>query len=81
MGTKKREKEKKCNSKKHIVLLHYGECNSILLLHSWEVELSIQHHATKINQLRWLPTLFNQTEKIQSLNHISDQQLFFGVIN
>ena len=34
-----------------MVLLHSGECNSILLLHSWEIELSIRHHVTKINQL------------------------------
>ena len=45
------EKQKECNSKKRIVLLHSGECNSILLLHSWEIELSIRHHVTKINQL------------------------------
>ena len=45
------EKQKECNSKKRIVLLHPGECNSILLLHSWEIELSIQHHGIKINQL------------------------------
>ena len=34
-----------------MVLLHSGDCNSILLLHSWEIELSIRYHATKINQL------------------------------
>ena len=45
------EKQKECNSKKRIVLLHSGECNSIFRLHSWEIELSIQHHVTKINQL------------------------------
>ena len=45
------EKQKERNSKKHIVLLHSGECNSILLLHSLEIELSIRHHVTKINQL------------------------------
>ena len=45
------EKQKECNSKKRIVLLHSGECNSIFLLHSWEIELSIRHHVTKINQL------------------------------
>ena len=48
------EKQKECNSKKRIVLLHSGECNSILLLHSWEIELSIRHHVTKINQLHHL---------------------------
>ena len=31
--------------------MHSGECNSIFLLHSWEIELSIRHHVTKINQL------------------------------
>ena len=45
------KKQKKCNSKKRIVLLHSGECNSILLLRSWEIELSIRHHVTTINQL------------------------------
>ena len=45
------EKQEECNSKKRIVLLHSGECNSIFLLHSWEIELSIRHHVTKINQL------------------------------
>ena len=48
------EKQKECNSKKRIVLLHSGGCNSILLLHSWEIELSIRHHVTKINQLHHL---------------------------
>ena len=48
------EKQKECNSKKRIVLLHSGECNSILLLHSWEIELSIRHHVTKIDQLHHL---------------------------
>ena len=33
------------------VLLHTGECHSILLLHSWKIELSIRHHVTEINQL------------------------------
>ena len=45
------EKQKECNRKKRIVLLHSGGCNSILLLHSWEIELSIRHHVTKMNQL------------------------------
>ena len=45
------EKQKECNSKNRIVFLHSGECNSILLLHSWEIELPIRHHVTKINQL------------------------------
>ena len=45
------EKQKECNSKKRIVFLHSGECNSKILLHSWEIELSIRHHVTKINQL------------------------------
>ena len=45
------EKQKECNSKKRIVLLHSRECNSIFLLQSWEIELSIRHHVTKINQL------------------------------
>ena len=44
-------KQKECNSKKRIVLLHSGECNSIFLLPSWEIELSIRHRVTKINQL------------------------------
>ena len=35
------EKQKECNSKKRIVVLHSGECNSIFLLHSWKIELSI----------------------------------------
>ena len=33
---------------------HSAECNSILLLHSCEIELSIRHHVTKINQLNYL---------------------------
>ena len=45
------ETYKECNGKKRIVLLHSGECNSIFLLHPWEIELSIRHHVTKINQL------------------------------
>ena len=45
------EKQEECNSKKRIVLLHSAEYNSILLLHSWEIELSIRHHVTTINQL------------------------------
>ena len=55
-------------SQKRIVLLHSGECNSILLLHSWEIELSIRHHVTKINQsnnlnlTRYYITFYNRVE-------------------
>ena len=68
---------------KRIVLLHSGECNSILLLHSWEIELSIRHHVTKINRLHHLNlTRYYINYSIESYTRknltISRQQVVFA---
>ena len=51
-------------------------CNSILLLHFWDLELSIRHHVTKINQLHDLNLISLGFSK-QVLN-IWARKLLFG---
>ena len=57
-----------------------GRVNSNSRITSTDEDPSLRIKCSAIINLRGVSTKLNKYRKIYSLNHISDQQLFFGVI-